>query len=174
MLITPAYVEEQHKLHEDPCYGAGSHRYADLLRYLMISQSCDSILDYGAGKGTLAAAMLKKGIIVNEYDPGVPGKEQGPQPSDMVACIDVMEHIEPPCLEFVMRDLAHLTLKRLFVDVATKFDKGRTLSDGRNAHMQANDGEWWTDEFKKYGFKVQQTWQTGKRAWIAMLVPPKC
>lgn len=174
MLITPSYIQEQHKLHENPGYGAGSHRYAALLADIMRTEGCNNILDYGAGKGTLARDMLKKGIGVAEYDPGVPGKDQGPSPADLVVCIDVMEHIEPFCLDAVIKDLARLTLKLLFVDVATKFDKHRWLSDGRNSHQIVSDGSWWAVEFEKRGFKIVRNWNTGLRAWIAMLEPPRC
>lgn len=172
MLITPDYVKEQHQLHKDPGYGAGSHRYAHLLASIMQQNSCSTILDYGAGKGTLAAEMLKLGIVVSEYDPGVPGKEHSPDPADLVSCIDVMEHIEPDCLDAVIKDLARLSNRLLFVDVATKFDKHRWLSDGRNSHQIVNDGNWWKNEFEKRGFKLLHKWDTGLRAWIALMVSP--
>lgn len=169
-LITPAYVLEQHRLHEDPEYGAGSHRYAHLLIDLMRQNNCETMLDYGAGKGTLAKVMRSvAGMKVAEYDPCVLGKTEPPQPADMVSCIDVMEHIEPDCLEAVFADLKRLTRKRLFVDVATKFDKHRWLTDGRNSHQIVNEGRWWHNQFEHRGFKVVATWTTGLKAWIAML-----
>lgn len=175
MLITPAYVEEQRVLHQDPGYGAGSHRYAHLLLGIMKQEKCETILDYGAGKGSLAYVMRGlTGIKVAEYDPAVPGKEARPEPADLVSCIDVMEHIEPDCLDEVFKDLAQLTKKKLFVDVATKFDKHRWLSDGRNSHQIVNEGAWWNNQFEIRGFKVMRKWETGLRAWIALLVPPQC
>lgn len=174
MLITPEYIEEQHRLHQDPGYGSGSHRYAHLLADLLRNDDCNSMLDYGAGKGTLAANMAKKGIFISEYDPCVLGKTNPPEPADLVSCIDVMEHIEPDCLDAVIKDLARLARKKLFVDIATKFDKHRWLTDGRNSHQIVNDGAWWKNEFETRGFKVLCTWETGLRAWIALLEPPKC
>lgn len=168
MLITPAYVEEQHLLHQDPNYGAGGHRYAYLVAGIMWLESCHNVLDYGAGKGTLANELPD--FKLTEYDPGVPGKDKAPEPVDLVVCIDVMEHIEPDCLDDVIKHLVSLARRRLFVDVATKFDKGRTLSDGRNAHMQAKDGDWWAAKFKSYGFKIQRVWDTGGlKAWVALM-----
>lgn len=173
-LITKDYVEEQYLLHQDPGYGAGSHRYGHLLIDMMRIENCETILDYGAGKGTLAAVMRSiANIQVAEYDPGVPEKATRPQPADLVTCIDVMEHIEPNCLDAVMKDLVSLTGKILFVDVATKFDKHRWLRDGRNSHQIVNDGIWWQQQFEKYGFNINKTWQTGLRAWVAMMKLPR-
>ena len=169
-LITPAYIEEQHKLHQDPGYGAGSHRYAHLLISIMHRHNCNSVLDYGAGKGTLAAEMRKQGIVISEYDPCVPGKESAPEPADLVVCIDVMEHIEPACFDAVLGDLARLSRKMLFVDIATKFDKHRWLSDGRNSHQIVNEGKWWENQLNVYKFRTIEKWETGLKAWIALMV----
>ena len=170
--ITADYIKEQLKLHEDPLYGAGSHRYVHLLNSIIKSEQCNSVLDYGAGKGTLAAEFKKLGVVVSEYDPCICGKDQRPEPADLVTCIDVMEHIEPACLDAVMKDLVYLSRKRLFVDVATKFDKHRWLSDGRNSHQIVNGDAWWMELFAKYGFSVLKSWQTGMKAWIALMVAP--
>lgn len=171
MLITVAYIEEQKILHKDPAYGAGSHRYVHLLANIIKREGCKTVLDYGAGKGTLAAEMLKIGIKVDEYDPCVPGKENGRFPADLVTCIDVMEHIEPQCIDHVIFDLRRMTLKCLFLDIATKFDKHRWLTDGRNSHQVVEDDEWWKRQFIAHDFMVKQTWTTGLKAWIALLVP---
>lgn len=137
----------------------------------MRTEKCTNVLDYGAGKGTLALELRRRSIEVAEYDPGFPGKEQAPEPADMVTCIDVMEHIEPPLLDNVIKDLHRLTRKCLFVDIATKFDKNRWLSDGRNSHQIVNEGPWWAKEFEARGFKIKCKWTTGLRAWVALLTP---
>lgn len=185
MLITPDYVKEQVRLHEDPAYGAGSHRHAHLVAGIAVLGDCWSILDYGCGKGTLGKALrdasfevdhgpgLQFCFSIREYDPAMPGKDNRPVPADLVTCIDVIEHIEPECLDDVIADLAALTRKRLFVDVATKFDKHRWLSDGRNSHQIVEAGDWWDERFSRHGFKVLQTWNTGVKAWVALMDPPK-
>ena len=174
MLITPDYIKEQHILHQDPAYGAGSHRYVHLLTSIIKHEKLESVLDYGAGKGTLAAEMRKIGIEVTEYDPAVPGKENGRCRSDLVVCIDVMEHIEPDCMDDVIYDLSQMTRKKLFLDIATKFDKHRWLTDGRNSHQVVEEGKWWENKFNCFGFKVVQKWETGLRAWIVLMEPNAC
>lgn len=172
MLITPSYVKEQWKLHADPSYGSGSHRHAYLVAGMACIEECKTILDYGAGKGTLGTVLRSAGFQVAEYDPGFPGKEATPEPADLVTCLDVMEHIEPECFNDVIADLKRLTRKRLFVDIATKFTKFRWLSDGRNSHLLVHDVSWWTGKFTKHGFRVLREWNTGLAAWVALMQPP--
>lgn len=180
MLITPGYVQEQHRLHADPDYGSGSHRHAYLVAGIALIENCTSILDYGCGKGTIAKELERVmpsnfGTLpfdLAEYDPGVPGKEKHPEPADLVTCLDVMEHVEPECLFDVIGDLARLTRKKLFVDISTKFTKSRWLSDGRNSHLIVRDDLFWTRKFRKHGFTIVRTWNTGVRAWVALMDPP--
>jgi hypothetical protein len=71
----------------------------------------------------------------------------------MVACIDVLEHIEPACLEEVLDDLMRLTKAVGFFSVHTG-PAIKTLSDGRNAHLIQQPPEWWLPKFIER-FEVQ-------------------
>jgi hypothetical protein len=74
----------------------------------------------------------------------------------MVACIDVLEHIEPDCLDDVLDHLKHLTGKIGFFTVSCIPAK-KTLPDGRNAHLIQESPEWWlpkiTDRFALQSFQ---------------------
>lgn len=172
MLITSKYLQEQKRLHaEDPIYATIGHKWAYLVAGIAIVERCRYILDYGCGKGTLTKE-LTRGLpefVIWEYDPAVPGKDLRLAPADLIVCTDVMEHIEPDCLEAVLYDLARLTRKFLFLVISTKFDKRRQLSDGRNSHLIVNEGEWWEKHFTRYQFKVKRTWNTGVKEWVALL-----
>lgn len=172
MLITPGYVREQVKLHADPSYGSGSHRHAYLVAGIALIEDCKTILDYGAGKGTIGSVLRGAGLDVVEYDPGFPGKESRPSPADLVTCLDVLEHIEPDCLADVIGDLAKLTRKKLLVDISTKFTKFRWLSDGRNSHLIVKEVAWWQEQFTKRKFRVLREWNTGVAAWVALMQQP--
>ena len=50
--------------------------------------------------------------------------------------IELMEHIEPECLEEVLDNLQWLSLKAVFLVIATRPAK-KMLADGRNAHLIA-------------------------------------
>jgi len=165
MLITPTYAAEQVRLHAvDPRFGAEGFLWAYQVAGIAALTGCRSILDYGCGKGTLAKAM--PGFDVREYDPGVPGKEKTPEPADLVACLDVLEHIEPECLNEVMADLRRVTRKHLFAVVTTK-PSGRIMSDGRDTHICTNVV--WPEMFKAYGFTIRQVWNNGLRQWVALM-----
>jgi 2-polyprenyl-3-methyl-5-hydroxy-6-metoxy-1,4-benzoquinol methylase len=141
MLISPAYREQNQKLHEsNPLYGTSSAAWAPKVRELLASFNGKSVLDYGCGKGKLAAALPD--IDVREYDPCIPGKDAEPKPADIVACTDVLEHIEPECLDDVLKHIRSLTGMVAFLNISTKAAI-KTLPDGRNAHLLIKDEEWW-------------------------------
>lgn len=82
------------------------------------------------------------------YDPGVPELSEMPQPTQMVVTIDVLEHIEPDCLEDVLDHLEELTKEILFATVHTG-PAGKNLPDGRNAHLIQKPSEWWLPKFQE-------------------------
>jgi hypothetical protein len=109
------------------------------------------LLDYGCGAQTnlpKALQQLPDGLKPNHrlsyqaYDPGVPRFSKAPLPADMVTCIDVLEHIEPQCIDAVLDDLARLAQPLLFATVDTG-PALKTLPDGRNAHVLQRPLDWW-------------------------------
>lgn len=139
--ITPAYAALNSDLHEaDPRYGSGAHRKRDALVDVMGEYEAESVLDYGCGKGTLAIAL--PGIDIREYDPAIPGKNARPEQADVVACLDVLEHVEPDLLDNVLADIQGLARRVVFLSIATR-KSTQTLADGRNAHLIQEDAEWW-------------------------------
>lgn len=171
--ITPAYAAEQARLHAtDPMFGAEGYQWAYLVAGITFVEGCQSVLDYGCGKGTLADALAGT-IPVGEYDPGIPGKDGEPWVSDLVVALDVIEHIEPDCLDAVIADLARLSRRYLFVVISTKLSK-RIMADGRDTHLSLHDDAWWAAKFTERGFMIKRIWNTGLRLWVALLVPPQC
>ncbi len=171
--ISEAYAREQVRLHAvDPTFGAEGYNWAYLISGIAHLEGCCSILDYGCGKGSLAHALLPSGFLVSQYDPGVPGKDGRPEPADLAVCLDVMEHIEPDCLDAVFADLTRVSRKLLFVVVSTKLSK-RIMADGRDTHISLHDDAWWVSAFTAHGFKIKRVWNTGLRLWVALLDVPR-
>src|SRR5690606_5872393 len=80
----------------------------------------NSLLDYGAGKRALREEVGHLVKVFAEYDPGVPEIETLPRgPFDMVCCIDVLEHIEPECLDEVLASIASMTRKVAYLTIHT-------------------------------------------------------
>lgn len=146
-LISSDYVGLNAKLHkENLTYGVGGGSHAKVVMDLMEKCGCKSVLDYGCGKGYLAKNLP---FPIWEYDPAVPGKSESPRPADLVVCTDVLEHIEPDKLDFVLDDLARVTKKVGYFVIHTG-PSGKTLSDGRNTHLIQEGEEWWKTKLSKF------------------------
>lgn len=107
------------------------------------------LLDYGAGKCRLFEALqgfIDRPITYRPYEPADKRYSADPKPSDMVACIDVLEHVEPEYLDSVLDDLKRLT-KRVGLFTVHTGPAKKTLPDGRNAHLTQENMDWWFQKF---------------------------
>jgi hypothetical protein len=166
MLISPDYLELQRKLHAGGRYGVSSGRWVDTVRSLAERENCADILDYGCGQGQLKAAL---GDCVTEYDPAIAGKELEPEPADLVVCTDVLEHIEPDCLDDVLLHLRSKAKKQFLFAISLR-PAGKTLGDGRNAHLIVESADWWLDRLAPY-FRVLEVIETGRRELAGIAKP---
>ena len=164
MLITPEYRAQQQELHRNAQYGVASLQYAPFVLSVIEQYGARDVLDYGAGKGRLGEALFTSGFRGNyhPYDPAIPYWSDEPEPAEMVACIDVLEHIEPDLLDNVLDNLQALTRRVGVLTVHTGPAK-KTLPDGRNAHLTQQPLPWWQ---KKIGarFVLKQAEQSGSGA----------
>ena len=144
MTISPDYLRQQQRLHENPNYGVASLAFAPLVIELAGKIGAKSIADYGAGKRNLQKKMKELGhgnFDYRPYDPVFP--EYGPpREADLVCCIDVLEHIEPEHLEPVLDDLQRITLRAGLFSIHSG-PAAKVLSDGRNAHLIQQPASWW-------------------------------
>jgi hypothetical protein len=140
MLISDQYQALQSGFHQARAdYGVSGHRWCDVIQDFAQKLNTRDILDYGCGKAT-----LQKGIPfpIQNYDPCMSEYSARPAPATLVVCTDVLEHIEPECLDAVLDDLRDLTRTMLFCTVATRPAK-KFLPDGRNAHLIQESSNWW-------------------------------
>jgi hypothetical protein len=153
VLISDRYREMNQVLHRTmPNFGTSGQRYAMPVQQMMSRYNTAEILDYGCGKRTLEHAL---GFPITNYDPCVPGLEKSPGPHDIVVCTDVLEHIEPECLDDVLSDIRRCTKKAAFLLIATR-PAQKTLSDGRNAHLIQEPYPWWKAKLEKAGFVIRE------------------
>jgi hypothetical protein len=144
-LISEEYRRLQEALHGDPLYGVASVEYAPIVADYVRRNRIKVVLDYGAGKGRLGEELdwlVPWALDVRRYDPGVPKWAAAPEPAEFVACIDVLEHIEPELLPNVLDDLRRVTAGSALFTVHTG-PAGKTLADGRNAHLIQQPARWW-------------------------------
>ena len=106
------------------------------------------LLDYGCGANTSLAKGLKADhkLKYQAYDPGVPRFSREPVPAQMVACCDVLEHVEPDKLDAVLDHIASLADGVVFLSVCTAAAL-KFLPDGRNAHLIIEPMLWWLPKF---------------------------
>ena len=174
MLISEGYRILQRNLHDsDFNYGQASGLLFPLIREVISQVQPRSILDYGAGKGRLKTlldgANLSK-IPYASYDPAFP--EYGESISaDMVCCIDVLEHIEPECLDEVLKDLHRVTQRIGMFTIHTGAAK-KHLEDGRNAHLIQKPSSWWLPKLCKH-FEIDYLGQSVGGFYI-LVCPQKC
>lgn len=149
MRISEQYRAENNRQHtESTGYGENGFRHLQNVLATAGRFGCNSVLDYGCGKGTLAAhAKRISPLPFANYDPAVPAFAAEPSPADLVVCTDVLEHIEPTCLSDVLDHLQALTNKAFFFEIACRPAK-RILSDGRNAHLLIKDPYFWLETLR--------------------------
>lgn len=138
-LISEVYKQQNEQLHIQGSYGICGHLYADNILELSKTLGTRDILDYGCGNRLLENAL---GFPIHNYDPCIPGLADTPEPADIVVCTEVLEHVEPECIEAVLDDLARLTKMYGYFAIPTNAAR-KTLADGRNAHLIQQPAEWW-------------------------------
>lgn len=148
MLISESYRSQLEQMHaEKSVFGAGSFRHANVIEEIADDLGARVILDYGAGKQTMAKAIKSRTVI--SYDPAIPEISASPEPADLVVCTDVMEHIEPECLDEVLSDIKRCALKAALFTVCTE-PAHKHLPDGRNAHLIVEPAEWWVRKLMEF------------------------
>lgn len=140
----------------DVKYGFSGHLYAGgvavLAGTLVKAHGEVTMLDYGCGKRSLEEHLPPiTGLIMYNYDPCIEGVDDTPEPADIVVCTDVLEHIEPECLENVLDDLKRVTKKVCYLAVSTRL-ANKAYSDGQNTHKIIEEHEWWRPKLKKRFF----------------------
>jgi hypothetical protein len=143
-LISETYKAQQAHLHATTNYGTASIKYAPLVTEIINKLEITHLLDYGCSKNMNLVKHIKPKhkLTYQAYDPCVEELSGEPVPAQMVACIDVLEHIEPELLDNVLDHIASLTEAVAFLTVHTG-PASKVLPDGRNAHINQQPMEWW-------------------------------
>lgn len=162
--ITPEYRDLQKQMFAtSERYAKSGHAHASRVfmagaQLLRKYGKCD-ILDYGCGRESLRTGMegafpTIPGMKLIGYDPNVDEFSADPAPAELVYCGDVMEHVEPQCVDAVLRRIAGLS-KHLAMFVISTRKAFKNLPDGRNAHICHHDKDWWMSFLGKYFVVVE-------------------
>lgn len=148
-LASEEYRKQLQEKHATIAWGKHGHSHAPEVQEFIQRLGAKSVLDYGCGRATIGKAL--SGVKVQEYDPGVPGKDHLPKPADMIVCTDVLEHIEPHLLDNVLRHIYLLARRGAYFVIATRLAR-ELLPDGRNAHLIVQPPEWWLEKLRQHGW----------------------
>jgi hypothetical protein len=156
----------------------GETPYGQMVANVINQMEVKHVLDYGCGS-RLSLAHSLQGKVQHHfkyqpYDPAVAKFASQPVPAEMVCCLDVLEHIEPECIDDVLDHLQALTETIGFFSIDTGPAK-KVMQDGRNAHVLQKPPEWWLPRlmarFILQTFQV--VWAEGDHQKFFVIVHPR-
>ena len=165
-MITDKYRElnaHQHRIQHT--YGCSGSKYASLVLDVVARVSAADVLDYGCGKQTLGG-MIAHVVPCRGYDPAIPHLAAEPSAADLVACTDVMEHVEAQFIEDVLDHIKALSRKAAVFVISTERG-GRRLKDGSLAHRSVFPPEWWKHKLEKR-WKVEHSKLDDVHAYVCI------
>jgi uncharacterized Rossmann fold enzyme len=163
-LISTEYRDMNAKLHiQNLAFGVGGGKHVEVVKKLTDQLKTTSVLDYGCGKGYLGKGLP---FPIWEYDPAIPEKSEAPRAADIVVCTDVLEHIEPEKLAFVLDDLRRCVRKVGYFVIHTG-PSMKTLPDGRNTHLIQQGETWWREKLGHF-FDIGKVDQRGYELYVVV------
>lgn len=174
-LISEEYRKLQTRMHGDLNYGLASIEFAPYIAKFIKDNNVSRVLDYGCGKARLARELTKRfkcdSVNIVSYDPAIPDRSTIPAASELVTCIDVLEHIEPELISNVLDDLRRVTEKYGIFTIATEPSK-RFMPDGRNAHLIQEPFDWWRPLItQRFTISEHSTYSRGFMLIVTPLAP---
>ena len=160
---SPKYTDlvDEYKVmhsHSDRMFnGRSLLKFVDIIKVYLDKNGCQSVLDYGSGKGALytedfytITEEINKPLpeywdidLCAMYDPAYEKHSILPDGKfDAVLCTDVLEHIPEADLGWVVREIYSKADKMVFLNVAC-FEALKKLKDGSNAHVSIFSTEEW-------------------------------
>ena len=146
-------IKQYRQMHKDKSLYTGNtisiHKQS--IKQGITINDCNSILDYGCGKGEQYSKEEVHnshffGILPSLYDPAV--EEYSTLPSgkfDAVISTDVLEHIEKENIDDVLAEIYSLANKFVYLGICN-IPAHAILPDGRNAHVTIESFDWWLDK----------------------------
>lgn len=159
MLISDDYRRLNEDLHRRATFGQRGSRHAEKVKEMLSKYGSGRVLDYGCGRATLGQSL--PGVDVVNYDPAILVHSKSPPPCHIVICTDVLEHIEPECLDAVLRDIRRVIVRAAYIVIATKLDGRKKLADGRDPHLIVQPPSWWDEKLNEY-FPAKMTGSTNR------------
>ena len=129
------------------CWACNTFR--DAIQRMHEMGKCNSVLDYGTGKGRLVDRLRKElpgKVKVTGYDPAIEKYSQ--RPKDAADILGCSEHIEMSSIDAVLEDIKNLTNRFCYIVIDLQ-PAVKKLADGRNAHILLAPPDWWISKFSQ-------------------------
>jgi len=151
------------KIYPNEAYdGKSTLVFAKLIRDIIKKNQIKTMLDYGCGKALFYSKASKMhgeeieplndywNIDIDLYDPCYQKNSyiNETKKYDLVISIDVLEHIPSQDIDWVLEKIISKAKKYVFVNVACH-SAVALLPNGKNAHINVNDHEWWHKKILK-------------------------
>ena len=136
-------LELYKQLHQERNYGdTGSEYTEDVLNFIR-QTTATTVLDFGSGTGSLAKSLRKRNILIDEFDPCYPGKEEIIKKKyDLVITTDLLEHIYEDELDNIFEEMLCLKPKFMYHAISTR-EATILLPDKSNCHKTVKSMQWW-------------------------------
>ncbi|MCF3641971.1 class I SAM-dependent methyltransferase [Rhizobium sp. TRM95111] len=154
MTTSSQYRDMLSEMHRNQPGWGKSATVPEMAKWCISKYKVESLVDFGCGKGLVTQELKRQfpDVDVVGYDPAV-AESSLPNNTDMIFSKDVLEHIEPNLLEYVLTDLYKRTNKVQYHLIACH-KALHFLPDGRNAHLIIETPDWWQRLFRSLGFRI--------------------
>jgi 2-polyprenyl-3-methyl-5-hydroxy-6-metoxy-1,4-benzoquinol methylase len=142
-------LELYKQLHQQRSYGDTGSVYTDDVRSFIDETGSVSVLDFGAGRGSLKSSLHNKySIDIDEFDPCIPDKEIIPKEEyELVITTDLLEHLFEEEIDNLFEEILSLKPKFMYHAISTR-TATILLPDGSNCHKTVKNTEWWSNRIK--------------------------
>ena len=163
-------IEQYKQLHanEERYAGNSTRIHKDSIGQYIEILNCQSILDFGCGKGNQyhkerIHETNFRGIMPSLYDPAVEQYSKLPEGTfDAVISTDVLEHIEEEDIDDVLKLIYSKANKFVYHGIAN-FPAVVMLPDGRNAHVIQQPLDWWIEKILPHADKLTMVYVYNKK-----------
>ena len=178
MIISDDYIDQLTQFHGSRTkdWGATGQRNfgQEVKQYLINRPKYETVLDFGAGQGTLGKFVLDDikrrsrapKIQWTNYDPGVTKYSKLPSERfDLIVSSDVLEHVEPEMIDQTCAWLRDHAAKALYLHIACD-PAGLSLPDGRNVPLSCHKMDWWIEKLMTSGWTLMychDAWQMKRK-----------
>ena len=146
-LISDAHRERYRLYYASKDVRVKPHAWQGQIEKIALNLSADSVLDYGCGPSKSLSRFSSLNVV--DFDPAVDGADELPDPCDLVVCNHMLEHVEPECLDNILRHIKSLAKKAVYIALSCELST-KKLPDGTEWHLIVREPLWWQKKLDEF------------------------